>query len=166
MFSVAEIIDIAIQIEKNGEAVYRNALKGVSDRSMISLLVWLADEEVRHKKWFSKLKTVIPPTTEDPELEEIGREVLRAVVSHKSFSLDDSDLTKIREVDDLLDLAIEFETDTVVFFEMIRAFIDDPETLEQLDAIIDEEKRHVQVLREFKSGESTETEFVSADTPR
>jgi rubrerythrin len=32
---------------------------------------------------------------------------------------------------------------------MLSAFIDDEETLSQLDKIIEEEKRHVQLLEEF-----------------
>ncbi|UCE35669.1 MAG: hypothetical protein JSV40_07170, partial [Deltaproteobacteria bacterium] len=36
MFSSADIIDLAIQIEKNGEKVYRDALGGVKDQSVVS----------------------------------------------------------------------------------------------------------------------------------
>ena len=56
MFSTAEIIDLAIRIEKNGEKTYRKAQEKVSDLSLASMLQWLADEEVEHAKWFVELK--------------------------------------------------------------------------------------------------------------
>jgi hypothetical protein len=43
----------------------------------------------------------------------------------------------------------EFESDKVRFFEMIRTFVDDTGTLADLDAIIAEERRHVEQLRHF-----------------
>ena len=48
MFSLKDIIDIAVQIEQNGERVYRNAAGKIEDPSLRSLLQWLADEETQH----------------------------------------------------------------------------------------------------------------------
>lgn len=50
MFSLKDIIDIAVQIEQNGERVYRNAAGKIEDPSLRSLLQWLADEETQHAK--------------------------------------------------------------------------------------------------------------------
>ncbi|MEJ2730861.1 MAG: ferritin family protein [Deltaproteobacteria bacterium] len=43
-----EILDMAIQLEKNGESVYRNAVDKVKDPDLVSLLKWMADEEALH----------------------------------------------------------------------------------------------------------------------
>ena len=56
MFAIKEIIDMAIRIEKNGEAVYRSAMEKISNPALVSLLEWMADEEDCHAKWFSDLK--------------------------------------------------------------------------------------------------------------
>ncbi|MBN2419484.1 MAG: rubrerythrin, partial [Deltaproteobacteria bacterium] len=56
MFSLGEIIDLAIQVEKNGEKSYRKAQKEVKDRNLASVLEWLADDEKEHEKWFHDLK--------------------------------------------------------------------------------------------------------------
>jgi len=149
MFSRAEIIDLAIQIEKNGEKVYRDALEKISDHSLASLLEWLADEEVEHVKWFSDLKRMVTKAPVNPHLEEMGKTMLQRVLGDQTFSLKGVDFSKIEQTEDVIKLAIEFERDTVVFYEMIESFIEDEETLDHLKKIIEEENRHVQVLEEL-----------------
>ena len=149
MFSRAEIIDLAIQIEKNGEKVYRDALQKISDQSLASLLEWLADEEAEHVKWFSDLKPTVTEATVDPDLEEMGKTMLQRVLGDQAFSLTEVDFSKIEQIEDVIKLAIEFERDTVVFYEMIESFIEDGETLDHLKKIIEEENRHIQVLEEL-----------------
>ena len=55
MFSANEILDMAIKLEKNGEVVYRDAIANVSNPELITLLEWMADEEVKHADWFAEL---------------------------------------------------------------------------------------------------------------
>ena len=149
MFTLSEIIDLAIRIEKNGENAYRKAQEEVSNPSLASMLQWLAEEEVEHVKWFTRLKEKTATLAEDPKLEEMGKTILQGVLGDQAFSIKDADFSKIEDINSLLELSVEFEKDTVLFYEMLSAFIDDEETLSQLDKIIEEEKRHVQTLEEF-----------------
>ena len=149
MFTLGEIIDLAIRIEKNGENTYRKAQEEVSNPSLASMLQWLAEDEVEHEKWFEKLKEEVETTEEDPKLEEMGKAILQSVLGDQAFSIKDADLSRIEDLNSLLELSVEFEKDTILFYEMLSAFIDDEETLRQLDKIIEEENRHVQVLEEF-----------------
>ena len=148
MFTLSEIIDLAIRIEKNGENAYRKAQEEVSNPSLASMLQWLAEEEVEHEKWFTRLKEKAGKLAEDPKLEEMGKAILQGVLGDQAFSIKDADFSKIEDINSLLELSVEFEKDTILFYEMLRAFIDDEETLSQLDKIIEEEKRHVQLLEE------------------
>ena len=149
MFTLSEIIDLAIRIEKNGENAYRKAQEEVSNPSLASMLQWLAEEEVEHVKWFTQLKEKAATLAEDPKLEEMGKAILQGVLGDQAFSIKDADFSKIEDINSLLELSVEFEKDTVLFYEMLSAFIDDEETLSQLEKIIEEEKRHVQLLEEF-----------------
>ena len=155
MFTLGEIIDLAIRIEKNGENTYRKAQEEVSNPSLASMLQWLAEEEVEHEKWFAQLKEVVETTVEDPKLEEMGKAILQGVLGDQAFSIKDADFSKIGDINSLLELSVEFEKDTIIFYEMLSAFIDDEETLRQLDKIIEEENRHVQVLEEFLEKKET-----------
>ena len=151
MFSLKDIIDIAVQIEQNGESVYRNAAKKVLDPSLRSLLQWLADEEVKHVEWFSTLKDNIADTGEHPEQEKFGRALLQDAVGTHSLALEDADFSAMDQVQDLINLVMEFENDTVLFYKMLQPLIEDQETLDQLHAIIQEEEDHVRHLKKVLS---------------
>ena len=149
MFSIEDIIDMAIQIEENGEKVYRKAIEKALNPSLASLLQWLADEEAKHIRWFSELRKVANSTPIDPRLEEMGKNILRSVMGEQSFSLDEADFSRIDMVKDLIRLAIEFEKDTILFYQMIQGFIHDNQTLDQLREIIEEETRHIGILEDY-----------------
>jgi rubrerythrin len=149
MFSLKDIIDIAVQIEQNGERVYRNAAEKIEDSSLRSLLLSLADEETQHAKWFEALIDKVPGTGEFPEQEKMGRALLQDAVGAQSFTLEDADFSSMKKIEDLLSLAIEFEKDTALFYGMLQPLIEDQKTLEQLHAIIQEEEAHARRLKEM-----------------
>ena len=148
MFSIQEILDIAIRIEKNGEKFYRDAMEKVPNDSVVSLLQWLADAEVEHWQGFTNLKQSMKADVGNRQVEEMSGAFLQDILGDQKFSLSDIDLADVHGVEILLQLAIEFENDTILFFEMISGLIDDSETLERLETIIREERHHIQVLQE------------------
>jgi len=149
MFSIAEILDLAVQMENNGEMVYRDGLSHISNPLLAWLLQWLADEEKAHAEWFLELKETIGPVPVDPELEEMGRKLLMDVLGDQSFTLGETDFSKLYQIRDVIEVAVEFERDTILFYEMLGQVIEDEETKSHLDAVISEEKRHVELLSEF-----------------
>ena len=153
MYSCDDIIDLAVQIEKNGEKTLRKALESISNPKLIPVLQSFADEEVQHAEWFSKLKPSIDESMEDPGLEELGKSLMRDVLGDQSFSLDDADFSKIEKINELLSLMIEFEKDTVLFYEVLEPFIEDDGTLANLKRIIAEENNHISKLQGFAESE-------------
>jgi rubrerythrin len=150
MFSVREIVDMAIQIEKNGEGYYREALRKTTDPSLESLLTFLADQESKHARWFEELKKRLKAPAGGGDLAEIDGIMLQRLVGEQRFSLDDVDVSQLDDVKKLLEVSIELEKDTIVFYQMLQAFIDDPDTLEGLNEIIAEENSHIQMLSKYK----------------
>jgi len=149
MFSVEEVLDMAVRLERNGEAVYRQAAARMPDPRLKDLLAWMADEESRHAEWFSRLKSARKITTDNPLARDMGREILNQMIGDQSFSLTDTDFSSMTEVDDLIRVFIEFERDTIIFYEMLRPFIDAADTLAQLNRIVAEENRHIERLTEY-----------------
>ena len=150
VFEIKEILELAIRLEKNGEATYRKAMASSSDESMNTLLQWMADEEVRHQEWFAALKSDLDHEVKNPFFEEMSRQVFKDLVGGQSFSLKEVDFSKVSSTRELISIFIEFEKDTILFYELIAPFIEDAETLGQLHRIIAEESRHIDRLREFK----------------
>ena len=149
MFTIDDILDLGTQIEKNGEKLLRDAQTRGSDPNLASLLQWLADEEVQHAQWLSDLKPTSEADNVASELEAMGRGLLRDILGEKGFSLDDVDFSKVEHTNELLLKMIEFENDTVLFYEMIRTVVSDKETLDCIDTIIAQEKKHAQKLQKF-----------------
>lgn len=157
MFSARELLDIAIRLEKNGETVYRGAIKKLSDPNLSLLLEWMADEEARHASFFSRMQQQLTLEPPDPMVEEMGRNLLDNLLAGQNFSLEDVDLSRIEHINTMIATFIEFEKDTILFYQMLEAFIQDETALQELHAIIAEEKRHIEKLTSLMHRESLTT---------
>jgi rubrerythrin len=157
VFEIKEILDVAIRLEKNGEKTYRDALSSSADEEMNRLLAWMADEEAKHREWFFALRAQLDKGSANPFFEEMSREVFNDLVGGQSFSLKEVDFSQIETAEELLSVFAEFEKDTVLFYELLEPFIEDPKTREQLRQIIAEEKRHIARLGEFKPAAMVKT---------
>jgi rubrerythrin len=155
VFEIKEILELAIQLEKNGEATYRKAMASSSDASVNALLQWMADEEVSHREWFAALKSDLDRGVKNPFIEEMSRQVFTDLVGGQSFSLKEVDFAKVGSTHALFSIFIEFEKDTILFYELIAPFIEDAETRGHLQRVIAEENRHIDRLRAFTEAGGT-----------
>lgn len=146
MFSLGEVIDIAVQIEENGESFYRSALEKGPDSALENLLRWLADEELRHRKCFLHMRSALKASAEDRLKEQLSGTILQSAVGEHAFSLDEADLSSLTDEIGLIETALGFERDSILFYEMIQSFVKDPLILDQTNEIIEEERRHVELL--------------------
>jgi rubrerythrin len=158
MFSLHDIVSVAIKIEENGERTYREAASKVGDPQVAELLTKLADQEVDHAQWFAKLGESALPTDIDQELAGMGESLLHDIVGGERFSLADVDLSTSEGVAEVFKAAIELERDTVIFYEMIGSFLSDPVTSEQIESIIAEETSHEQRLQAYLEGKAEGSE--------
>jgi rubrerythrin len=154
MFSIQDIVDLAVELEGNAERFLREAAQKVANPSLVSLLHWLAYEEVKHAEWLSELKPKVRKTLDDPQMEEMGKTLLKEALENQTFSLSDVDFSKVDEIEELLKRAIEFENDTILFYKMMLPFVDEEATADDLNTIIEEEN-HIRVLEEFLESAKT-----------
>lgn len=144
MFTLADICDIAVQIEENGEATYRKAAKNTDHKMLADMLKRMADDELQHATWFRKLDRDQDVTqAKQDDIENMGRALLREMVKDKTFSLDAEQLAKAGTIKALLDQSLSFEQDTIVFYQMLQSFIDDSHVRDQLERIIEQENEHI-----------------------
>ena len=109
MFTPGEVLDMAVRLEKNGESVYRKAIQNISDPKFAAALEWMADEEADHAKLFSKLKSTSPLKSKDIFSEELSSASLQNLIGEQSFSLQEIDFSQVHQLDDLIEIFIEFE---------------------------------------------------------
>jgi rubrerythrin len=151
MFSIAEIIDFAVKIEKNGEAVYRRAISQSENQRLKELLLWIADQERDHFDWFQSLLEDMGKQPHPPQVEEMARTMIDDLIGKQTFSLADIDFSRIENSSDLIDIFIEFENDTILFYEMLKSFLTDTATIQHLEKIIQEEASHVEKFEGLRS---------------
>lgn len=154
MFTAGEIFSIAVRIEENGENFYREAQKHTSEPSLRELLEWLAEEEAQHKGYFLNIKGSLSEFKESDWPAEVGETILQSMVKDRPLSLEEVEISSIRSVDELIQIGLGLEQDSIKFYEFLIAFIENPETLKSIQQILDEERKHVRYLREHMSSES------------
>jgi len=114
---------MAVQIEKNGEQTYLAALDHIHDAGLKQLLEWIAEEERHHAKWFADLKGTFDILDENETIQEMNETLVRDYLGDQAFSLKEVDFSKVGRINDLIYIFIEFEKDSILFYEMLLPFI-------------------------------------------
>lgn len=149
MFTMDDLWEVAVKMEKNGEAVYRKSLKKIRQKPLTDLLSWMAAEEAAHGRWFLEQKKRLALQPEEKALKEMIPEVLQDMMGEKALSLDEVEFDKISTPLVLLNTFIEFEKETIRFYELLEMFIEAEEVHKGLKTIIQEEKTHVEKLADM-----------------
>ena len=157
MFTIIEIIEIAVQIEKNGEKVYREAIGQSKNPELDHLLLQIADEELEHTDWFLALKDEIEKSQDRPQVKEMDSALVEDLIGKQAFSLADVNFSRVKNSKELIDIFIEFENDTILFYEMLKTFLVDEKTIEHLEKIIREEASHIEKFENLRSRNSTQS---------
>jgi rubrerythrin len=161
MFTIGDIRNIAIQIEKNGAETYLNASKAAKDPQIAEVLAWMAEEEHHHADWFSNLKSSKPLTPEQKEMELVGRTLLQDMIKGNTFLLEEDELKNAKNVEEVLARSKKFELDTILFYEFLIGFLDDGEATEQLRRIIEEERNHIKQLETLEDPQNCDSSCES-----
>lgn len=115
-FNAKEILEMAEQIERNGNAFYRKAAEDVEGDDIKQFLIELADMEVSHEKLFQEMKEQLT----DKEKEDVvfdpnddTAQYIQALADSRVFYEKDIDTSSVVEV---LKEAIVAEKDSIVFY--------------------------------------------------
>jgi len=149
MFTLTDVRNIAVQIEKNGEETYRKVAAQIKEPELVQIFHWMAEEEKRHAEVFMAIMDDRKLSKEQAELEAMGRSLLQDIVRSQTFSLDEERLAQTTSLEGLLTQSIEFEQDTVDFYEFLTGFLDEAEAISELKSIIEQERGHVKHLQEM-----------------
>jgi rubrerythrin len=145
-FNADDIFEIAEKIEENGATFYNQASTKISNEHFKKLLSGLSFMEDEHRKTFSAMRASLSdkekePTVFDPMDESAV--YLKALADLRVFHQLQIDMTSIEST---LFYAINAEKDSIVFYDAMKGFVPDRLGKEKIDKIINEEKKHLQVL--------------------
>ncbi len=148
----SDIFEIAMRIEENGSSFYRFAVQIAKDEQTKELFLRLAEEEDKHKDTFkrllSKIETHTPPESYPGEY---GAYLHQYADNNLIFTKEvmDEELAKIKDTKAALDFAIRRELDSILYYQEIKGFVPGSEH-KAIDEIINEERKHFQMLSEMK----------------
>ena len=80
-------------------------------------------------------------------MEAVGRALLQDMIKGNAFLLAADELERAKSVGEVLTRAKGFEEDTILFYQFIEGFLDDPNAVDQMKLIIAEERRHLHQLQ-------------------
>ena len=155
VYSVNEIIEMAVQIERNGYAFYHEATKRKDlDARSLDFLAFLRDQELNHEKTFLSLRDEIDLQVLELSGDwELVAAYLKTIVDGRIFNDQFSAIKKAGEAKNILEVvdnAITFEKDTLLYFHAINDAISNERAKHILRQIINEEVSHVLKLNDFK----------------
>ncbi|HRX76294.1 MAG: ferritin family protein [Candidatus Cloacimonetes bacterium] len=154
-YSVNEVIEFAVQIEKNGYAFYHEASKRKDlDAKAREFIEFLRDQELNHEKTFLALRD--DADMQNLELTqdwELVAEYLKTIVSGRIFNSEDSAIKKAavaKDLKEIIDHAITFEKDTLLYFHAVNDNVSQDKAKQALRRIINEEVSHVLKLNDYR----------------
>jgi len=152
IFNAEEIFKIAEQIERNGAKFYKKASERFEKEDQKRKLLNLAAMELAHEQIFAGMrKKFVTVPSEETVFDPYGEAemYLQAFADGHIFDLTadpSKKLTGKKSLEDILNMAIGIEKDSVVFYVGIRDVV--PESLgkDKVEKIIHEEMGHITLL--------------------
>lgn len=151
LLDVKEILGFAVYIEERGYEFYVGAMKKLADPRATAFFQYLADEEFKHGKLFKKMMDEeggAVAAEPDPEYQAYMREFVRAHQLGDREAIQDK-LARLSTLDDILDLAMGFEKDSIVMFSELKETAS-RENSPALGKVVREEMGHLRKIFEMK----------------
>jgi len=134
------IYETAMQIEKEGERVYRQLSEKTTDKGLKSIYDLLAENEVKHYDAFRMMNEGAPvelvPTNIVGDVKAIFEKMRQAAAAYSEAT----------PLEDVYKKAMEGEAKSVAFYQDLLNRTEDSDYREAIEVIIEEEKRHVGLL--------------------
>jgi len=151
-FNADEIFQMAEQTERNGREFYSRGAKRMGEPRTAQLLLGLAVMEGEHEKIFASMRAGLSEqerkaTVFDPDHQASA--YLRAWADGHVFDVRSNPAQKLtgkEKVQDILQMAIGLEKDSVVFYVGMKDAVPERLGRSKIDGIIKEEMSHIASL--------------------
>jgi len=152
LFRVAEILDMAIQIEHHGIAFYQACLRSSSGPRIKDVFDYLIAQEHDHIQTFSAMKSEVAQDSLPEDYPGEMQSYIKAFVSKAVFNSPAEAAQKGASIESAaaaVDFAIGFEERSIGFYSEIQPRLRRSE-IEKLGKVIAEEHDHIRQLRQLR----------------
>ncbi len=167
LFQAAEILDMAIEIERQGLAFYSGCAAARATESVATVFEYAAEEERRHIETFSKMKRDLAEYTIPESYPGETRSYVRGFVGTRVFqSVDEATCSAEEMADELeaVEKAVELEHGAISFYTGAKELVRESER-EIIDEIIAEEHQHIRNLLRLKHDLTAGSDEEPQDEP-
>ncbi len=152
LFQAAEILDMAIEIEREGLAYYTSCRAARADERVAEVFDYAAQQERDHIRTFTKMKADLDQYTVPESYPGETLSYIRSLVGKRIF--EDVDAAScaaeaIEDVSEAVDQALELERRTVNLYAGLRELVRQSER-DTVDEILAEEHRHIRRLLQLR----------------
>lgn len=151
LFSAGDILETAIQIEKNGAAFYDNLARATLNFQARSVYTDLLAQERKHQATFEQMLASIAAQQDGQRLFEDRSRFIKSLAEGAVFSGQKviADLAKRTLSDaEAIQVGIGFEKDSILYYIEMREIVRQVDR-DVVDRVIGEEKKHLSVLSEL-----------------
>lgn len=153
IFSASEVVELGIEIEKNGRDFYNVLAKQFKQTKASGVFEFLAIEEEKHIKAFegilAKVEKYQPQGLDADEYSAY----MRSLASEHVFTQKNKgeEIAKaIKTSEEAIQKGIGFEEDSIVFYEGMKKIVPDYDQ-KVMDELIRQEQHHLKQLIDLKS---------------
>jgi rubrerythrin len=149
-----DVFAMAVRIEENGNAFYMGAAQMYLDDRVKKLFEDLAEMEAGHIRAFKALRSNLEVSAAnhvwDPE--GLAESYLQATADTHIFTLEVAQdrLKTVKTPSEALDMALQFEKDSVTFFIGMKEVLPDATGKSEIDKLILSEMEHIAMLTKAK----------------
>jgi rubrerythrin len=151
LFDAKKIITTAITMEINGEKFYSELARRMKDAKMKKVFLFLAGEEVKHRKIFEQFLFDLPDTEKPRTFYNEYFAYLRSYVDSNIFSFPKlkEKIVAVKDLVSAVNFAIQRELESIGYYQEMKAWVPVRDHA-AIQSIIEEERRHFIRLIEIK----------------
>jgi rubrerythrin len=153
LFTANEIVELGVQIEKNGYAFYAAVAKLKQDEKPRSIFTYLAEQEQEHVRAFEGILKNLEEADEPETYPGEYAAYLKALAEEHVFTKPNNGATIAKSVKTPLEaikLAIGFEKDSILFYYEMKNIVSE-NSRPTIDELIEQEQTHLRQLTAIKS---------------
>lgn len=153
LFSAPEVVEMGVQIEKNGRDFYNGVEKLSKAPKSREIFKFLAGEEEKHIERFKNILTEVKKYEPSEAYPGEYFSYIKTLSEQHIFTKKNKGIeaAKTMKIDkEAVDMGIKFEKDSIVFYEAMKKVVLEGEH-KTINKLIEEEKVHLKKLNELRN---------------
>lgn len=152
IFSGSEIVELGVQIEKNGRDFYNSIARKVKYPSASEIFKFLAGEEEKHIAVFQRILDSVEKYEPAEAYPGEYFAYMNALASEYIFTQKDKGIKIAKDTKndaEAIELGIGFEKDSIIFYEGMKKVVPEHDC-KILNSLITQEQNHLKQLTDLK----------------